>query len=198
MRRRGYAEIEALVLPLSPLVQKLVAYEAKADISDPNQFLKEMRKHLKGDVTQAVDARSIAGPRHLQAAALQTLLSKERGEPWIKDISLRFIAYLTLERQVSEAVKRGGIKVGQGSSIVVCVVTVDHEEVLKCLEEFVSHQNLSYSPGSISNGSMERVSWLMRFYEVGEEELRAGKDVEALEALADVLLERMAVLSLAV
>ncbi len=194
MRRRVKAEMEALILPLSPLTNKLIAYEAEADIHDSNQFLLEMRKLLKGDIVQAVDARPIAEPRHLQAAALHTLLSKGKWRSWIKDINLRFIAFLTGQKQVTKAVEKAGIKVGKKSSIVVCVVTEDPEETLERLEELSSHQNLNHTPRLIDDQSEKRMSWLIHYYEVRKEELRNDKD--AYRTLTDILVERMAILSL--
>jgi tRNA threonylcarbamoyladenosine modification (KEOPS) complex Cgi121 subunit len=184
------------VLPLDPLEEKALLFQVGRVIEDPKAFLESLKDHFPGAIVQAVDARSIVDSRQIQAAALQTLIPREKA-PWIKDSSLRFLALLSIDRQVEDAIRRIGIRPRETLQVLIILITRDPQPLQARIEAFLEAENLKQylSPPLEENWDLEA---LMERYEVSLEELKASRRALSPRGLSDLLAERMAILSLEV
>ncbi len=190
-----YWQIQPLILSLSPFKEQLVLFSIQADISDVDEFMDKLRESFKEEVIQAVDADIVMGPRHLQAAVFHALAMQARKESWIKDPSLRILAFLTCDKQVQRAIGKAGLKTRIGFETVVAVVTKSPHKTLKAIEIFMRGVEATFKPELLKVASEDRIRVLMEIHGISEEEIRAsGRDKS--EALISVMIERMSLLPL--
>ena len=181
-------------LPLEPLEEGVILLQVRRAIDDPKAFLESLKKHFPGAIVQAIDAGAVVDERQIQAAALLTLIPRRK--PWIKDPSLRLLAFISIERQVGDAVKRIGIRPGETQEVLIIVIGEDLEALKGRVEEFLEDEGLKeYLSPLLGNRDLGA---LMERYGVTREELEASGRGSSLEALSNLLIERMAILSIEV
>lgn len=197
MSREVGTEGGAMILTLSPLSQQLVLFGVRVSIKDVDEFMGELRSYFEEEMLQAIDAKKVIGPRHVQAAVFHALTTGLRKEFLIRNPSLRILAFLSCERQVDSAVKKVGVNPGSSVEVVVSVVTDDAKNALKSIEKYLSEERgVSPAPELLREPSKERIDSLKRIYQVTDEELRAFKRDGEAESLLDLMIERMSLLSI--
>ena len=134
--------------------------------------------------------------RQIQAAAFLALTCGDKGG-WIKDPSLRFLAFLSGDRQVERAIERAGIRAGEGSKILIIMISEDVDRLKPRLEVLLREEGLE-SVQPVLPRSDRRLGDLMERHKVAEEELRASRRGLSIRGLSEILIERMVILSLEV
>ncbi|AUB54840.1 MULTISPECIES: KEOPS complex subunit Cgi121 [Methanobacterium] len=129
---------------------------------------------------QLINARGIAGEKHILQATLQAIKAFERNKNMAKDLGLEICVRASAQRQISRALKILGI--GNGK-MDICMVAVDcDEQVQKKVGEILGERNHQVLKPDVNS--------LQELYEISPEEIESAGNIER------VMLERTALLNL--
>lgn len=151
-----------------------------ASIDDVDRFLAELREigRRHDSVVQAMDARYVAGPVHIERAVSLARRAHDRGEGVADDLALEVLLYAAGTRQIDRAVEIG---VSEGDHLVAIVVDGGEEEsAVEAIERLVDP--IAQLPAA----DEER---LAEWFDVGD----AERSVTT-ASLTDLVLERVALL----
>lgn len=131
-------------------------------------------------LVQAVDARYVAGPRHLERAVASTRRAQERGTMIADDLSLELLLAIAATRQIDRGMEIG-VRTGRNRIVVV----VDGGETSPATDAV---GRLLESTTAEGTPDTDR---LMEWFEISEEERRATS-----ASLEELVVERVALLEL--
>ena len=179
---------------LDPLPYKLVVIPIRADVDHPEDLVRTLTERIDAKLVQVVDAQWIVGAKHLRAAVVETLLGDISGSTWIKNPSLRLLAYLSLERQVVEAIAKTGVKRGSQLRLVLCAVVQDESVANEVLSAVATSKIASVDPSGFREMEPEAIDRVAERFEIRLDILGEVPAEERVGALTDFLIERMALL----
>ena len=179
---------------LDPLPYKLVVIPIRADVDHPEDLVRTLTERIDAKLVQVVDAQWIVGAKHLRAAVVETLLGDISGSTWIKNPSLRLLAYLSLERQVVEAIAKTGVKRGSQLRLVLCAVVQDESAANEVLSAVATSKIASVDPSGFREMEPEAIDKVAERFEIRLDILGEVPAEERVGALTDILIERMALL----
>lgn len=119
------------------------------------------KQHNKQPIIQLMDAKAIAGKKHLEQGVIQAIKSFERGENLAKDLGIEILLRTSGQRQISKAFNILGLKEG---SMDIAVVMID------CLNETVDSLNDMFDRNDAVLDADESI--LKEIYDIGEKELK--------------------------
>ena len=158
----------------------------------PREFILKAKAAVDPSLVQFFDATSIAGPEHLTFATINALKTFKQGRGLAKSLEVEILLYVSAQRQISEAIRRTGLR--EDSSEVAAVLIADNDRGLVYAEERL----VAFMPGkrddSVLNVSEKKRDWLMKLYDVTELELQAVFDSSLGDALPWLIVERCALL----
>lgn len=129
---------------------------------------------------QLINARGIAGKKHILQATLQAIKAFERNNNMAKDLGLEICVRASAQRQISRALKILGI--GNGK-MDICMVAVDcYEPVQKKVGEVLGRRNHQVLEADVTA--------LQELYEISPDEIKSAGNIERL------MMERTALLNL--
>lgn len=127
---------------------------------------------------QLLNARGIAGKKHLLQATSQALIAFDRGENISNDLGLEICVRASFQRQISRALKILGIKEGE---IPLCVVAVDCDNhVIKKIGQFFGEEEDKVFQADVNA--------IKNLYQITDNEINAAGNIER------VVMERTALL----
>jgi KEOPS complex subunit Cgi121 len=87
---------------------------ARGSVGDPEATLKRAREWTeeKGDEILLADARVVLGKDHLESAVRHAVRSQATGTMAARSVSMEALRYLSAQRQVADAIRIAGIRVG--------------------------------------------------------------------------------------
>ena len=179
---------------LDPLPHKLVVIPIRADVDHPEDLVRTLTERIDAKLVQVVDAQWIVGAKHLRAAVVETLLGDISGSTWIENPSLRLLAYLSLERQLVEAIAKTGVKRGSQLRFVLCAVVQDESVANEVLSAVATSKIASVDPSGFREMEPEAIDKLAERFEIRLDILGEVPAEERVGALTDILIERMALL----
>jgi len=135
-----------------------------------------------GVALQALDARYVASPLHIEEAVKKAKRSFRRGENVSDTLSMEILLYAAGTRQIDVAT-RAGLRRGENDTVFIIVGREDDEDSLSSVAEEVC--SFTYEPDGFEYGDEER---LTEFFNVGREEREAVGD----DKLEHLVLERVA------
>lgn len=157
----------------------------KAEINDTRRimnFIRDIREECNsGKCTiQLLQARGIAGEKHILQATLQAIKAFEMNHNTAKDLGLEICVRASSQRQISRALKILGIVNGK---IDICMVAVDCDE------------NSLNKVGKVLGKKYDEVlhaevNTLQELYDVSPQEIESAGNIER------VMIERTALLNL--
>lgn len=157
----------------------------KGEIADTKEiidYLRDISAECKNEkcTIQLINARGIAGEKHILQATLQAIKAFERNNNMAKDMGLEICVRASAQRQISRAIKILGI--GNGK-MDICLVAVDCDEhVLRRVGEVLGNRDQE-----VLNAD---VNALHELYEIPPEEIKSAGNIER------VMMERTALLNL--
>lgn len=105
-----------------------------AEINDLNKVIGFTNSICEKGTVQLLQARGLAGEKHILQAAIQALKAFDNNENTAKDLGLEICLRASAQRQISRALDMLGIKEGK---MEVCAVAVDcDKDVLNKLGKF--------------------------------------------------------------
>lgn len=131
-----------------------------AEIETDPSLLPEALGRVAG-VAQAIDARFVAGRKHLELAADLALTSEERGTRVAEDLGVEILLYAAATRQIDEAIDRVGVA-PDTSEVGLVLIDPSIQEVL----ELGLQRN-----DSVLEFSQEKRDFIVEAFEVEETEL---------------------------
>lgn len=140
----------------------------KADIKSISQTLDEINSLIndcgiddKKPIIQLMDAKAIAGKKHLEHGVIQAINAFEREENLAKDLGIEILLRTSGQRQISKAFNILGLK---EESMDIAVVLIN------CLNETVDSLNDMFDR---NDGVLEAdESILKEIYDIDEKELK--------------------------
>ena len=159
----------------------------KLDVEDLDGFVRELGAigDRYGVTAQAIDARYVAGRRHLERAVTLADRAIERDENVARDRAVEILLYAAGRRQIDRALEMG-VSAGETDAVVLVDGSGDERSAVEALE--TTFEGLERIPpgAALSSGDGDTLS---TFFDVTAEE-REATDA-TLEAL---VCERVALL----
>ncbi len=158
----------------------------------PREFVFRARAAVDPVLVQLFDANSIAGAIHLLFATINALKAFKQRRALAKSLDVEVLLYVSTQRQISEAIRRTGLR--DGSSEVAAVLVADDDQGLIEAEQRL----VAFIPGKRDDSVLEilekKRDWLMELYGVTKLELQAVNDPSIWDPLPWLIVERSAIL----
>ena len=163
-------------------------------IEDVNAFLEHFRKEDRGASVQFFDAKRIAGLQHLYFAALNALNAFEKNTNISNNLAVEALLYASAQRQIKKAVKMLGIK--QDSSEVAALIITENRHKKSDHLLLVTKMIPGERDDSVLELTDKKIGNIKKLFGISDLEFEAKLEKQGLEkeALADLVIERMALL----
>ena len=156
-------------------------------------FLKASRKKTQNVDIQFFDADLIATQEHLYFAALNALQAFADKTNLSKSPAMETMLYASAQRQIQKAIKRNGIKPASKNMALV-IIGGDPKQIENALEA-VSKSVGSKPDESVLELTKPKETKIKKAFEITEEELEVVENGSQNKAVADLVIERVALLS---
>lgn len=161
--------------------------DGKVYINDVDNFLNGLKeismKH--GVVIQTIDARKVAGRKHLETAVKKAIRSTLSGKNIADDLAMEILLYASGKRHIDKAIEMG-ISPGMNEVAIVIVGSPGGVgRVVRALREETAEEDV------VGYKSSKRGE-IMRFFDITEEELAAVGE----EKIVDIVTERAVLLDI--
>lgn len=165
------------------------------DIGNSKEFVKKIREKLPQKTwIQFFDPSVIATWQHLFFAIVNAELSFKNGRNISKSIEMETLLYASAQHQINKAIKKIGIKT-DSSDIAIVIVANEEEQIdealliiSRCLEKKPDESVIEFSDKKHEN--------ISKVFDISKKEIKAIlKDDNIRNAIRDIVLERMALLS---
>jgi len=144
----------------------------------PELFLNDLKSRCEELTVQAVDARYIAGPRHLEAVVKQAWEASRRAVSRVKKLEIDILMRVACDSRASEALKTVGLSCGVND---VVFVAVGDREAIHSFSKVVGV--LGEPSDELIRLTCEKEDFLKRHHRVGEAALKATLSGDRLAAV---------------
>ena len=164
-------------------------------IENINGFLEHFRKENVGATVQFFDAKHVAGPQHMYFAALNALNAFDKKTNISNNLAVEALLYASAQRQIKKAVKMLGIK--QDSSEVAALIITENRHKKTDYLRLVTKLIPGERDDSVLELTDKKIGNIKKLFTISDLEFEAKLEKEGLEkeALTDLVIERMALLS---
>ncbi|MCS7116076.1 MAG: KEOPS complex subunit Cgi121 [Nitrososphaerota archaeon] len=156
-------------------------------IHEPREFIKMLRESLPDLLLQVVDARFVAGQKHLELIIKQSFEAWKRGITYTDRRDMDLIVRLACDLQIKDALEKIGIKSGVMDVALIGIGKRDS------IDRFY---NLAKRIGNVSDEPLEltenKAQFIKEVYHISDDLIRAT--VGGADKLALLLAERAALL----
>lgn len=151
-----------------------------AEINNLDKVMDLTKRICEEGTIQLLQARGIAGKKHVLQATIQALKAFDRNENTANDLGLEICVRASAQRQISRALYFLGIEEG---NMEICAVAVDCDgNFFNELEEVLGKRN--------DRALQADEKTLKKLYKISHEEIKTAGNIER------VLIERTALLNL--
>ena len=164
---------------------------------DAEKLIKAFRKEKQKDVTiQFFDSKLIATWEHLYFAVLNALTAFRTARNISKNLAMEAMLYASAQRQISKAIQLIGVKRGCCENLAVVIIG-DKEAAVGAELTRISKRLDKVPDEGVLSLSEDKAQSIRRAFGISSKELEAvmGKDNEEEQALVNIIIERMALLS---
>jgi tRNA threonylcarbamoyladenosine modification (KEOPS) complex Cgi121 subunit len=164
-------------------------------IANVDRFCKKV-KTLKpaGVEAQFFDARKIATWQHLYFSALNALTSFENKTNVSRSLAMEIMHFASAQRQIREAVSKIGIS-SESAEVAVAIVGARQKAIEKTLA-MISRLLGGKRDDAVLELTPEKIREIREAFDISPEEFGAvGSGKESEQALVDLILERVALVS---
>ena len=164
-------------------------------IKNINALLEQFRKENMGASVQFFDAKHVAGPQHLYFAAVNALNALDKNTNISNNLAVEALLYASAQRQIKKAVKMLGIK--QDSSEVAALIITENRHKKSGYLRLVTKMIPGERDDSVLELTDKKIGNIKKLFGISDLEFEAKLEKEGLEkeALTDLVIERMALLS---
>jgi tRNA threonylcarbamoyladenosine modification (KEOPS) complex Cgi121 subunit len=157
-------------------------------------FLKTNRKQTKQNVDiQIFDAELIATQEHLYFAVLNALQAFKNKTNLSKSPAMETILYASAQRQIQRAIERCGIK-PQTKNMALIIMGDDPKQIKNALDT-VTKSVGSEPDGSVLEMTKIKEAKIRKVFEISNEELKILEIGNQKKAMANLVIERVALLA---
>ena len=161
-------------------------------IRDVDEFLNLVRSKAGSCHIQVLDASLVAGFEHLYFAVLNALKSFESGLNISKSLAVEILLFASGQDQIRRAIEILGVK-PSSSDIALIIVADSRDKAISVLNN-VSDVLDGEKDQSVIELTDEKLSTIMRKFNISEAELEASMRGSLKDALKSILIERAALL----
>jgi tRNA threonylcarbamoyladenosine modification (KEOPS) complex Cgi121 subunit len=157
-------------------------------------FLKANRKETKKNVDlQFFDAQLIATQEHLYFAVLNALQAFKNKTNISKSPAMETLLYASAHRQIQKAINRAGIK-PETQNMALVIVGDDPKQIETTLEAVT--KSVGCEPDErVLDLTKNKEAKIKKTFEITEEELKVLENGDQKKAIANLVIERIALLS---
>jgi tRNA threonylcarbamoyladenosine modification (KEOPS) complex Cgi121 subunit len=157
-------------------------------------FLKANRKQARQTVeVQFFDADTVATQEHLYFATLNALQAFKNKTNHSKSPAMETILYASAQRQIQKAIEQSGIK-PQTKRMALIVIGDDPQEIESTLKA-VTKSVGSDPDGSVLEISKAKETKIKKAFKITEQELKTVENKDQKKAIANLVVERVALLA---
>jgi len=157
-------------------------------------FLKKNRKQTRQNVDiQFFDAELIATQEHLYFAVLNALQAFENKTNLSKSLAMETILYASAQRQIQKAIERCGIK-PKTKHMALIIIGDDPKQIETELKEVTKSVD-SEPELSVLEITKPKETKIKKAFQITEGELKTMEDTNQKKAIANLVIERVALLS---
>jgi len=161
-------------------------------IHNVDEFLNRIRSRAGSCHIQVLDASLVAGFEHLYFAALNALKSFESGLNISKSLAVEILLFASGQDQIRRAIEILGVK--PSSSDVALVIVADSRDEAVSAVNNISGVLDGERDESVIELTDEKVSAIMKRFNISEAELEASMRGSLRDALKSIIIERAALL----
>jgi KEOPS complex subunit Cgi121 len=156
-------------------------------------FLDQAKKETEGCQVQFFDAKFIAGFDHLYFAVLNASKAYETSKNISKNLAVEILLYASGQHQISRAIGLLGMKL-DSSQMAVLVAADTRQKAIKALNR-ISDLLQGEKDDEVIELTDEKVAIIKAAFGITDLEIEATLRKSEKEALTNLLVERMALLS---
>lgn len=172
----------------------LIAGFSDVKIRDVNRFFQAVKDRAENACVQFFDALLIASWEHLYFAALNALNAFKGKVNISTSLGMETLLYASAQRQIKEAVRLMGIKLGTSRVAVLILAETSEQtsEILRIVSELLGGKR----DDSVLDLTDDKMADLKRLFEISKVELEAKTERKGTEkqALKNLVFEHMALL----
>jgi len=166
----------------------------EAKIENAREFMETARKQLpEGVEAQLFDADLVATWQHPYFAALNALAAFKSGRNLSNSVAVESALYASAQRQIKKALEFIGVKAAS-RNVAVLVVGGDAGSVRGGFEVLAAQMG-GKPDETVLELSPPKIVQIRRAFDVSDLELQAADKSDKEQALVDLIIERMALLS---
>jgi tRNA threonylcarbamoyladenosine modification (KEOPS) complex Cgi121 subunit len=167
----------------------------KICINDAKLFCESLQKNMPSDVeVQLFNADLVATWKHLYFAVLGSFVAFRSKRNLSKSVTLETVLYASAQRQIRKALEQIGVTT-ETNNIAVLLIGPETDSLRNGIASMV---RLLGNPADerVLDLTQSKISKIRKAFDISETELQAiSKRGEREEALVDLIIERMALLS---
>ena len=183
-----------LIVPLTEYGKYLgIAGLEAVEIADPESLLRRLSSETHGSTVQVVDARYVAGCRHLLFATLGAIHAFSVGSNISQTLAMEILLYVSGQRQIQRAIELVGV--GKTSKNVgLVVVSESRPETMRTLS--FAHKLIGgrRNPAVIDIRSAAKENLVKERFRIDKKEIQSKMGLNPAQALAEIMIERGALL----
>jgi tRNA threonylcarbamoyladenosine modification (KEOPS) complex Cgi121 subunit len=156
-------------------------------------FLKANRKQTQNVDIQLFDADLIATQEHLYFAVLNALQAFRNNTNLSKTPAMETMLYVSAQRQILRAIERCGIK-PQTKKMALTIIGDDPKQIADALEEVT--KSIGSTPDEkVLEMTKSKAAKIRKAFEITDEEIKTVVEGSKEKAIANLVIERVALLS---
>ena len=165
-------------------------------ISSIDAFFKQIRTKIKPNHIQVLDAKFVAGEKHLLFAILNALNAFQQSHNISESLEVEVLLYASGQRQIRKAIDLLGVKPAT-SEIAVAVITANKDDV-KGIEAKIAGIVPGKREDNVLRHQEGKAERLIEAFDITDTELEvASENRETLwEALVAIIIEKCALLAI--
>ncbi len=157
-------------------------------------FLKANRKQTQNVDIQFFDADLIATQEHLYFAVLNALQAFKNKTNLSKTPAMETMLYASAQRQIQRAIERCGIK-PQTKKMALTIIGDDPKQIADALEEVTKNVGSSTIDVKVLEMTKSKAAKIRKAFEITDEEIKTVVEGSKEKAIANLVIERVALLS---
>ncbi|MFB3888966.1 MAG: KEOPS complex subunit Cgi121 [Candidatus Bathyarchaeia archaeon] len=163
-------------------------------VKDSEELLKAVRRNLPAHVEiQLFDADLVATWQHLYFSALNALTAFRSGRGVSKSLAVETVLYASTERQIKKAIQCLGVK--PSSRNVAAVILTGNAGLAEAGLEVVAKCLGKEPDDAVLELTEEKVKRVRAVFAISDAELQTVLEKSSADAVVDLVLERVALLS---
>jgi len=164
-------------------------------IENVEGFIKASRNEKLPDVEiQFFNAQYVATWQHLYFAALNALTAFNNGENLSKNIAVETLLYASAQRQIRKAMQTMGIR-ADTKDVAILIIGEKTRNIKSALTAISKHLKTE-ADDSVLELSNDKSKSIRKIFGISDEEVETiKKKNDSCQALVDLVIERMALLS---